>query len=263
MVDIIADYHENIRNYPAVPDVKPGYMREVLPDKAPELPEDWSSVLEDINKAIMPGLTHWHSPRFHAYYPTANSYPAVLGGMLGDAIGCVGFTWIANPACTELEMITMDWLCKMAGFPEHFLHSSPGKGGGVIQGSASESTLVGLLASKNRKLTEIGSLTSDQKLVSYFSRQAHSCIERAAMLGHMKTRVLDTDDKYSLRGETLAKAIHEDKKRDLIPCFIGASFGTTSVCSFDNLRELGKNKVYVARDESNFSIFFVKYANFY
>ena len=175
-------------------------MHTLMPEEAPQLPESWPSVMEDINKAIFRGSTHWHSPRFHAYYPTANSYPALMGGMLGDAIGCVGFTWMANPACTELEMITMDWLCKMAGLPNHFLHSSPGNGGGVIQGSASERSLVSLLASKSRKLNEIGCTSSDQKLVAYHSRQAHSSMERAAMLGHMTSRVLETDGKYSLRG---------------------------------------------------------------
>merc|ERR1719450_426390 len=158
MIDLIADYHENIRSFPAVPDVKPGYMRELLPKEAPQHPETWQSVIEDINKAILPGLTHWHSPHFHAYYPTSNSYPALLGDMLGGGIGCVGFSWIANPACTELEVITMDWLAKMIGLPHHFLHSSPGEGGGVIQGSASEATLFALLASKTRKLNEVGNL---------------------------------------------------------------------------------------------------------
>ena len=239
LINLIADYHDNIRDYPAVPDVKPGYMRHLLPQEAPQQPESWESLKDDIHKVIFPGLTHWHSPRFHAYYPTANSYPAILGGMLGDAIGCVGFTWMANPACTELEMITMDWLVKMTGLPNHFLHTSPGNGGGVIQGSASESALVALLASKSRKLKEVGKQSSDQKLVAYFSKQAHSCIERAALLGHMTMRVIDTDDSYSMRGDALRECVEKDKSRGLIPCYIGASFGTTSVCSFDNIRELG------------------------
>lgn len=246
MINLIADYHENIRDLPAIPDVKPGYMREVLPKEAPQLPESWSSVVEDINKAILPGSTHWHSPRFHAYYPSGNSYPAILGGILGDAIGCIGFTWMANPACTELEMITMDWLVKMSGLPDHFLHTSPGKGGGVIQGSASESTLVALLAAKKKKLKEMGDLESDQNLVCYMSKQAHSSIERAALLANMKMRVLDTDSRYSLRGDKLSECVQQDKAQGLVPCFIVATLGTTNVCSFDHLRELGE----VARQEN-------------
>ena len=160
--------------------------------------------------------------------------------MLGDAIGCVGFTWAANPACTELEMLTMDWLVKMTGLPEHFLHSAPGDGGGVIQGSASESALVALLAAKSRKLRELGDQESDQKLVAYFSKQAHSCIERAALLGHMTMRVVDTDNLFSMRGDALRECVRKDKARGLVPCFVGASFGTTSVCSFDNIKEIGK-----------------------
>ena len=246
MVDFIADYHENIHNVPVIPDVKPGYMRSLVPDTAPDAPEDWDSVFKDINNVVMPGLTHWHSPHFHAYYPTANSYPALLGSMLSDAIGCIGFSWMASPACTELEMITMDWLVKMLGLPTFFLHSDPGKGGGVIQGSASESTLVSLLAAKAKILKKIKTDCDNDKpedsskLVAYCSQQAHSSVERAAMLGHVRIRLLDIDDKFSLRGNTLQETINKDRADGLVPFFVCATLGTTSVCSFDNIKELGE-----------------------
>ena len=89
--------------------------------------------MKDLERVIMPGVTHWHSPQFHAYFPTACSYPAIVADMLSDAIGCIGFSWIASPACTELEMVMMDWLGKMLQLPEEFLFSGPGRGGGVIQ----------------------------------------------------------------------------------------------------------------------------------
>ena len=133
MVDYIIDYHETIKSKPVLPKVTPGYLRPLIPDEAPQDPETWQDVMKDLDRVIMPGVTHWHSPQFHAYFPTANSYPAIVADMLSDAIGCIGFSWIASPACTELEMVMMDWLGKMLNLPEDFLFSGPGRGGGVIQ----------------------------------------------------------------------------------------------------------------------------------
>ena len=151
--------------------------------------------MEDVERVIMPGVTHWHSPQFHAYFPTANSYPAIVADMLSDAIGCIGFSWIASPACTELEMVMMDWLGKMLDLPEEFLFSGPGQGGGVIQGTASEATLVALLSAKAKFVQEFKQSESGQnedmvtefksKLVAYASAQAHSSVERAGLLGNL------------------------------------------------------------------------------
>lgn len=111
--------------------------------------------MADLERVIMPGVTHWHSPRFHAYFPTANSYPAIVADMLSGAIACIGFTWIASPACTELEVVMLDWLGKMIDLPKEFLACSGGKGGGVIQGTASEATLVALLGAKAKTMKRI------------------------------------------------------------------------------------------------------------
>lgn len=134
-----------------LPTVQPGYIRDLIPAEAPEEGERWEEVMKDIERVIMPGVTHWHSPQFHAYYPTANSYPAIVADMLSGAIACIGFTWISSPACTELEVVTMDWLGKALDLPPQFLSTeSNGKGGGVIQGTASEATLVALLSARAR-----------------------------------------------------------------------------------------------------------------
>lgn len=127
----------------------------MIPETAPEKPESWQEVLADVERVIMPGVTHWHSPKFHAYFPTANSYPAIVADMLSGAIACIGFTWIASPACTELEVVMLDWLGKMLDLPAEFLACSGGKGGGVIQGTASEATLVALLGAKAKKIKEV------------------------------------------------------------------------------------------------------------
>lgn len=133
MVDYIADYLDGIEGRPVYPDVEPGYLRPLIPATAPQEPETYEDIIKDIEKIIMPGVTHWHSPYFFAYFPTASSYPAMLADMLCGAIGCIGFSWAASPACTELETVMMDWLGKMLELPEAFLAGIAGEGGGVIQ----------------------------------------------------------------------------------------------------------------------------------
>ncbi|KAM7249262.1 hypothetical protein ACFE04_019449 [Oxalis oulophora] len=226
--------------------VEPGYLRPLIPDSAPQNPDKWQDVMEDIERVIMPGITHWHSPRFHAYFPSANSYPALVADMLCDAIACIGFSWMASPACTELEVVMLDWLGKMLDLPKEFLSCSGGRGGGVIQGSASEATLIALLGAKVKiiqKIKEVDPQTEDSnivsKLVAYTSEQANCSVEKAGLLGGVRFRLLPTDDKYKLRGSTLLNAIKEDREKGLIPFYVVATLGTTSVCSFDDLDEIG------------------------
>ncbi|TSL82509.1 Aromatic-L-amino-acid decarboxylase [Bagarius yarrelli] len=246
MVDYVADYIENIEKRSVYPDVKPGYLRELIPESAPDEPETYEEVAKDIERVIMPGVTHWHSPYFFAYFPTANSFPALLADMLSAGIGCVGFSWAASPACTELETVMLDWLGKMLNLPKEFLAGTEGEGGGVIQGSASEATLITLLAARSRivrrvkvdhpEWTETYILS---KLIAYLSNQAHSSVERACLIGGVKMKKLPTDSKFSLRGEALRKAIEEDKAEGLIPFYLCATLGTTPSCAFDCISELG------------------------
>ncbi|KAJ8778773.1 hypothetical protein J1605_013450 [Eschrichtius robustus] len=133
MVDYVADYLEGVEGRQVYPDVEPGYLRPLLPTTAPQEPETFEDIIKDVEKIIMPGVTHWHSPYFFAYFPTASSYPAMLADMLCGAIGCIGFSWAASPACTELETVMMDWLGKMLQLPGVFLAGEAGEGGGVIQ----------------------------------------------------------------------------------------------------------------------------------
>eukprot|EP00095_Tigriopus_kingsejongensis_P010576 snap_masked-scaffold1137_size60140-processed-gene-0.11 protein:Tk10576 transcript:snap_masked-scaffold1137_size60140-processed-gene-0.11-mRNA-1 annotation:"aromatic-l-amino-acid decarboxylase" len=238
MIDYVADYLENIRERPVLSKVHPGYLKELIPDEAPNAPEQWKDVMSDIERVIMPGVTHWHSPQFLAYFPTGNSYPAIVADILSDAIGCIGFSWIASPACTELEMVMMNWLGKMLDLPEQFLFRPGAKGGGVIQGTASEATLVALLSARSQAIGKHGP-ESMGKLVAYGSKVAHSSVERAGMLAGVKMRLLDVDEDFSLRGATLQRAIEEDKSAGLVPICVVATLGTTSCCSFDNLLEMG------------------------
>ncbi|XP_010783331.1 aromatic-L-amino-acid decarboxylase-like, partial [Notothenia coriiceps] len=133
MVDYVADYLENVEQRPVYPDVEPGYLRSLIPAEAPLEPETYDDIMTDVERVIMPGITHWHSPYFYAYFAAASSYPAMLADMLSAAIGCIGFSWAASPACTELETVMLDWLGKMLNLPEDFIAGTEGQGGGVIQ----------------------------------------------------------------------------------------------------------------------------------
>ncbi|XP_012286885.1 aromatic-L-amino-acid decarboxylase isoform X2 [Orussus abietinus] len=245
-IDFIGDYTENLRDRKVLPSVEPGYLSKLIPEDAPRKPESWQEVFKDLERVIMPGITHWNSPRFHAYYPTGNSYPGIVGEMLSAGIGCLGFSWITSPACTELEVVTMNWLGKMLELPEVFLNCGEGPGGGVIQGSASESTYVGLLAAKEKTTRRIKELHPEwdegyikSKLVAYTSDQSNSSVEKAGLLGSMPMRLLATDEKCRLRGSTLLEAIKKDEAAGLIPCYVVATLGTTGTCAFDDLQELG------------------------
>ncbi|KAJ0056425.1 hypothetical protein NL108_006926, partial [Boleophthalmus pectinirostris] len=246
LVDYITQYLSSIRERRVIPDVKPGYMKELMPDSAPFEPEEWDDIFNDIEKIIMPGVVHWQSPHMHAYFPCLTSWPSLLGDMLADAINCLGFTWASSPACTELEIHVMDWLCKALGLPSFFLHHHPdSSGGGILQSTVSESTLVALLSARKHKILQLRELDQDiedsilnSRLVAYTSDQAHSSVEKAGLISLVKIRFLPSDDQQSLRGETL-QAIEEDRRIGLVPFMVCATLGTTGVCAFDNLSELG------------------------
>ncbi|XP_078544241.1 aromatic-L-amino-acid decarboxylase-like isoform X4 [Lissotriton helveticus] len=178
MVDYMADYLEEIEKRQVYPGVNPGYLRPMIPASAPEDPETFEDVMKDVERVIMPGVTHWQSPYFFAYFPTASSYPSLLADMLCGAIGCLGFSWTASPACTELEIVMLDWLAKMIHLPKEFLAGGDGDGGGVIQGTASEACLMVMLAARTKviqqlhlKHPELSRGEIMDKLVGYFSDQ--------------------------------------------------------------------------------------------
>uniref|UniRef100_A0A8C1R2Y5 Aromatic-L-amino-acid decarboxylase n=1 Tax=Cyprinus carpio TaxID=7962 RepID=A0A8C1R2Y5_CYPCA len=234
MVDYVADYLENIEKRQVYPDVEPGYLRSLIPEEAPEEAESYEDVVKDIERVIMPGVTHWHSPYFYAYFPTANSFPSLLADMLCGAIGCIGFSWAASPACTELETVMLDWLGKMLKLPADFLAGTEGRGGGVIQGTASEATLIALLAARSKIIKLIQADHPDRsetdiisKLVAYSSDQAHSSVERAGLIAGVKMKKIPTDNKFSVRGDALQKVLEEDRAAGLIPFFFCATLGTT------------------------------------
>ncbi|CAG0919176.1 unnamed protein product [Notodromas monacha] len=226
MVDFIADYLENIREKRVFPDVKPGYLRNLIPDCAPQEAEPWAKIFDDVENFIVPGLTHWQSPHMHGYFSALNSPASILGDMLSGGFNCLGFTWAASPACTELETVVMNWLGKMLNLPKEFLHTNneaTSLGGGVIQTTMSEATFVTILAARKeatRKLqNKFPSLEESEinsRLVAYCSDQAHSSVEKASLMSLVKLRLVESDENLSMRGDQLMETINKDKEKGYI-----------------------------------------------
>ena len=173
VIDQIADYQEAIESYPVLSPISPGDIRKNLPKHPPEKGEAFDTILSDWQEKILPGITHWQSPNFFAYFSANASGPAILGDLISSGLGVQGMIWATSPACTELETHMMDWLIDLLDLPKHF-HSTT-EGGGVIQDTASNGTLCALLAARE-KATQFHSNESgiQEELVAYTSSQAHS-----------------------------------------------------------------------------------------
>ena len=242
VIDWIADYYARIESFPVLSQVKPGEIRSSLPPDPPRDGESFEAMLSDVEKLILPGVTHWQSPNFYAYFPCNASGPAILGDLLSSGLGAQGMLWATSPACTELETHVLDWLVRMLGLPEKFLSTSTG--GGVIQDTASSASLCALLAARE-KATGYASNEAgcDGKLVAYTSSQAHSSIEKAckiAGLGRANLRLIEVDENFALRPEALARRIAQDREAGLKPCFVCATVGTTSSNAIDPVKEIGR-----------------------
>ncbi|CDW54892.1 dopa decarboxylase [Trichuris trichiura] len=239
MIDYVADYWTTLPSRKPCPEVSPGYIRQLVPEDAPEKGDSWENIFADLENAIMKGVTHWHHPHFFSYFPTGNSYPSIIGDILSDGIGALGFTWASSPAYTELEMAMMDWLAKMIGLPEIFLFTHNGPGGGVIQGSASEGVHLSMSAARKLALKNLTEEQNSSNLIAYASEQAHSSVERAAMLNLVKFHPVKSDDLCRMTAGALEEAIQKDKEAGLIPFFVCVTLGTTASCAVDCLPEIG------------------------
>ena len=242
VVDWIADYQSRVESFPVLSQVKPGETRAKLPPSAPEQGEAFDQILGDMERVILPGITHWQSPNFYAYFPANASGPAILGDLLSSGLGVQGMLWSTSPACTELETQVLDWLVPMLGLPEKFLSTS--SGGGVIQDTASSANLCALLAARERT-THLASNRKgcDGRLVAYCSTQTHSSIEKAmkiAGMGSDNLRQIEVDESFAMRPDVLARHIEQDIKAGLIPCFVCATIGTTSSNAIDPIREIAR-----------------------
>ena len=248
VIDWIADYYENIEKYPVLSKVKPGEIKASLPENPPQTGESMEKMMQDVNEIIMPGITHWQSPNFYAFFPSNTSFPSILGDLVSSGLGVQGMIWATSPAATELETRVLDWLAEMMGMPEKFKSTSTG--GGVIQDTASTSALTAIIAARERATKFQSNKTGiQQKLVAYISTQTHSSLEKAIKIvgvGSENLRLIEVDDKFAMRPELLEKQIEKDKAAGLTPFFICAALGTTSSNAIDPIEKIGK----IARKEN-------------
>uniref|UniRef100_A0A7N2LQ30 Tyrosine decarboxylase n=2 Tax=Quercus lobata TaxID=97700 RepID=A0A7N2LQ30_QUELO len=240
IIDFLADYYRDVEKYPVLSQVKPGYLQKCLPESTPHNPEPIETILEDVKKHIVPGLTHWQSPNFFAYFQCTSSIAGFLGEMLSTGFNVVGFSWIASPAATELETIVVDWLGEMLELPKSFLFS--GKGGGVLQGTTCEAVLCTIVAARDQMLSQIGK-ENLIKLVVYASDQTHSAIQKAAKIAGihpMNFRAIKTSKltSYALSPDSLRAQIRKDVEAGLVPLFLCATVGTTPTAAIDPLDKL-------------------------
>ncbi|KAJ7969035.1 Tyrosine decarboxylase [Quillaja saponaria] len=240
IIDFLADYYQNVSNYPVLSKVEPGYLPKSLPISAPLNPEPIETILQDVKEHIIPGLTHWQSPNFFAYFSATSSTAAFLGEMLSTGFNVVGFSWIASPAATELESLVMDWLGEILKLPKAFLFS--GNGGGVLQGTTCEAILCTIVAARDQKLCQIGRENID-KLVVYCSDQTHSAFQKAAQIAGINPknfRSIKTtkSNSFGLYPDSLESTIQMDIENGLVPLFLCATVGTTSTTAVDPLGPL-------------------------
>jgi aromatic-L-amino-acid decarboxylase len=242
LIDWIADYYENIEQYPVLSQVAPGEIRGALPPAPPQTGEPFAAMLRDVDEIILPGITHWQSPNFFAYFPANASFPSILGELLSAGLGVQGMLWQTSPACTELETHVLDWLVDMLGLPETF--RSTGQGGGVIQDTASSAVLAALLAARERTTgyTNVAS-GNDARLRAYCSTQTHSSMAKAAGIagmGRANVRAIGVDSDYAMRPDELRRQLEADRAAGLLPFFVVATIGTTSSTALDPVRAIGE-----------------------
>ncbi len=233
LIDWIADFFANIDQIPVLPEIKPGDIRRKLPESPPEKGETWESIFADIDRIIMPGMTHWNHPRFFAYFSITGSGPGVLGELLAAAFNNNAMVWKSGPASTELEKTVLDWLRQLIGLPDTFW--------GIVYDTASVSSMHAIAAAREKiglQIREKGMAgrTDLPRLRLYMSEHAHSSIEKGALtlgIGLEGIRKIPVDAQFRMRPDALAKAIKEDRQKGWLPFCAVATVGTTSTTSVD------------------------------
>jgi aromatic-L-amino-acid decarboxylase len=239
VVDWVADYRARAASLPVMSRATPGSVRACLPESPPSGGEPFEAVLRDLDAVILPGLTHWQHPDFFGYFPANGELASVLGDYLSTGLGVLGLSWQSSPALTELEEVVTDWMRQMVGL-------SPGWRG-VIQDTASTSTLVALLCAREKasgfSAAHGGLQGEPEPLVVYVSAHSHSSVDKAALLagfGRQNVRVLETDASYAMRAGDLERAVRADLAAGRRPCAVVATSGTTTTTAFDPLEQLAE-----------------------
>ena len=242
VVDWIADYWTRIGSFPVRSQVSPGDVRASLPASAPERGEPFDAILADLDRVVMPGVTHWQHPGFFGYFPANTSGPSVLGDLVSAGLGVQGMSWVTSPAATELEQHLMDWFAGLLGLPGSFL--STGTGGGVVQDSSSGANLVALLAALHRAGggATVRQGVQPERATVYVSSETHSSMEKAvriAGLGTDAVRIVEVDGDLAMNPGALAARLERDTARGYRPVLVCATVGTTSTTAVDPLAAIG------------------------
>lgn len=251
MIDRIADYRKTVGERPVMARTAPGEIKASLAASPPQMPESFDDVLRDVDDIIIPGLTHWQHPSFFGYFPSNGGLASVLGDFLSTGLGVIGLSWQSSPALSELEEVVTDWLRQMVGLSSAW--------SGVIQDTASTSTLVALLCARERTtdfaLARGGMQGESAPLVIYVSSHSHSSVEKAALLagfGRDNLRFIDVDDEFAMKTDALEAAIVADVAAGRRPCAIVATTGTTTTTALDPVAAIAaiakKNGVWLHVD---------------
>jgi len=237
IVDWIADYRGRAAGHPVMSRVEPGSIRARLPASPPDRPDGFEAVLRDLDEVVLPGLSHWQHPRFFGYFPSNGELSSVLGDYLSTGLGVLGLSWQSSPALTEIEEVTTDWVRQMIGLSDGW--------SGVIQDTASTSTLVALICARERasgySLAQGGLQAETQPIVVYVSAHSHSSVGKAALLagfGRANVRTVAHDAVYAMKPEALDEAIRADLAAGRKPCAVVATTGTTTTTALDPLRAI-------------------------
>jgi aromatic-L-amino-acid decarboxylase len=230
VVDWIADYFETAGAYPVLSRTRPGEVRNALPARGPEEPEDMGRILHDFEDLVLPGITHWNHPGFLAYFGITGSGPGVLAEMLAAALNVNAMLWRTSPAATELEEVALGWLAGWLGLPDRFE--------GIIYDTASISTLVAIAAARQARVPAVRSsgMPGGPRMRLYLSEQAHSSSEKDAItlgIGQEGVRKLPTDSAFRMDADALRRAIEDDLAEGWLPLCVVATVGTTSTTSVD------------------------------
>ncbi|HEY3160034.1 MAG TPA: aminotransferase class I/II-fold pyridoxal phosphate-dependent enzyme [Vicinamibacterales bacterium] len=240
LVEWIAGYLSNSEQYPVLPRVAPGDVRDALPDGPPEAGEPFEKIFQDFERVLVPALTHWNHPGFFAYFPATTSASGVLAEFLSAALNQQAMLWRTSPAATELEEVSLAWLRRLLGLPDAFE--------GVIYDTASISSLHALAAARQAAVPEVrerglAARTDVGPLRIYCSEQAHSSIDKAVLtlgLGQSSLRKIPVDSTFALRADALRAAIDEDRRAGITPVAVVATIGTTSSTGVDPVAAIAR-----------------------
>ncbi|CRL25018.1 Pyridoxal phosphate-dependent decarboxylase [Penicillium camemberti] len=254
-IDDIINYFDSVPERRVLPAVEPGYLRPLIPENPPDEPENWAQIQEDVDTKIKPGLTHWQSPNFLAYFPACVTYPSILGEMYSATFTAPAFNWLCSPACTEMETIVMDWVAKALALPECFRSTSETHGGGVIQNSASDAIATIIVAARERRVRELllaeglkegtpeyedRKFDVQAKLVAIASDQTHSSGAKGALVAGTRFRSVSTrlEDNMEMTAPRLREVLEKCDKDGLTPYHLTLTFGTTNTCAVDHFAEI-------------------------